>query len=171
MHEIWKDIYGYEGDYQVSNLGCVKSLKYGKERILFQKDLTGGYMYVWLCKNNKTKCCRVHRLVAIAFLPNFSNLPEVNHKDENVINNNASNLEWATGSYNRAYGTRVRRISESRSKPVVQLDTSQNAAIATFSSVKEAANKTGLIASHIGSCCRGARATHGGFAWRWMNAS
>jgi hypothetical protein len=113
--EEWRDIKGYEGLYQVSNLGRVKSLsrtiersKYGSifvsEKIL-STNSTKGYLYVSLCKCGKQKRVRVHRLVAEAFIPNQDNLPEVNHKDENKENNAVSNLEWCTNKYNCNYGT------------------------------------------------------------------
>lgn len=120
MNEIWKDIKGYEGIYQISNFGNVKSLdryvfagnganhKYQhiKERKL---KLNGGekYIQVILCKNGKTKPFLVHRLVAEAFIPNSDNLPCVNHKDEDTKNNNVNNLEWCTYKYNNEYNGRI----------------------------------------------------------------
>ena len=109
MKEIWKDIKGYEGLYQVSNLGRVKSFNYmntGKEKI---KTLTlqkkhpmkqGGYLQTTLYKNKQTKTVVVHRLVAEAFIPNPDNLPQVNHKDHDKTNNCVDNLEWCTAKYN-----------------------------------------------------------------------
>ena len=118
MQEIWKDIEGYEGYYQVSNLGRVKSLerktkqhhnsvRTQPERIL--KSWIKRYESVILCKDSKTKKVPIHRLVAKAFLPNENNLPEVNHKDENKLNNCADNLEWCTREYNINYGTAIER--------------------------------------------------------------
>ena len=109
MEEIWKDIKGYEGLYQVSNLGRVKSFNYmntGKEKIktpTLQKKYTmkqGGYLQTTLYKNNKSKTVLVHRLVAEAFIPNPDNLPQVNHKDYNKTNNCVENLEWCSAKYN-----------------------------------------------------------------------
>lgn len=111
--EIWKDIKGYEGLYQVSNYGNVKSLNYlrtGKERILKQGTRKGGYKRVALCNNGEMKFYLVHRLVAEVFLENPRNLPQVNHKDENSSNNHVSNLEWCTPKENSNYGTRNKRI-------------------------------------------------------------
>ena len=105
--EHWKDIEGYEGLYQVSDLGRVKALNYNKtgmERVLSAGKDTGGYMYVILHKNGKGKMCSVHRLVAQAFIPNPNGLPEINHKDECKTNNIVSNLEWCTAKYNMNYG-------------------------------------------------------------------
>ena len=113
MLEIFKDIKGYEGLYQVSNLGNVKSLNYnhtGKERIL-KPGLVKEYLKVSLCKNNKIRMFSVHRLVAEIFLPNPDNLPCVNHKDENKQNNCVDNLEWCTYKYNANYGNRNKKIS------------------------------------------------------------
>lgn len=113
--EKWKDIKGYEGLYQISNLGNVKSLKKkaGKstrsERLIkthFDKD---GYVYATLCKNNKTHLATIHRLIAEAFIPNPNNLPQINHKDEDKTNNSIDNLEWCTCKYNINYGTRTER--------------------------------------------------------------
>ena len=104
--EIWKDIKGYEGLYQISNKGRVKSLNYrrtGKEKILISSDDGKGYLCVKLCKNNKIKNHKIHRLVAQAFLPNPDNLPEVNHQDTNTSNNCVENLEWCTHAYNMHY--------------------------------------------------------------------
>lgn len=119
---IWKDIQGFEGLYQVSNDGKVRSL----DRIINYKDGRArlekghklkphadkkGYTRVTLCKNNKCKPYLVHRLVAMAFIPNPNNWPQVNHKDENKTNNTVWNLEWCDRIYNCNYGTRNERIS------------------------------------------------------------
>lgn len=99
MVEVWKDIEGYEGLYQVSNMGRVKSLIKGI--ILKQWTDKDGYRQVGLLK----KTFKVHRLVAKAFIENPDDLPLVNHKDENKANNNITNLEWCTNEYNLSYGT------------------------------------------------------------------
>lgn len=114
MNEEWRDIPGYEGKYQVSNLGQVKSCtrtrngKKGtiaivKERVLKLKTDKDGYKEVALSLDGKLKYYRVHRLVAMAFIPNPLNLPLINHKDENPANNNVDNLEWCDSSYNSRY--------------------------------------------------------------------
>lgn len=116
MDEIWKDIPGYEGKYEVSNLGNVRSLNYnhtGEIKLLKQGTNKKGYKLVNLCKNGKQKCYLIHRLVAMTFIPNPNNLPIINHKDENKVNNNVKNLEWCTIAYNNNYGTRNERTSES----------------------------------------------------------
>lgn len=116
MEEIWKDIEGYEGLYQVSDLGNVRSLKFsgGNKVKLLKQNTNQGYKQVTLCKNGKMKTCKVHRLVAMAFISNPNNYKEVNHKDENPSNNDVSNLEWCTSEYNNNYGTRTKRASESK---------------------------------------------------------
>ena len=116
--EIWKDIKGYEGLYQVSNKGRIKSLNYrrtGKEGILKGVPTKYGYLMVTLYKKGeKPEHFSVHRLVAEAFIPNHDNLPEVNHIDENKENNHVKNLEWCDRKYNMNYGTRNERASVSR---------------------------------------------------------
>ena len=104
--QIWKDIPGYEGLYQVSNTGQIRSLNYrrtGKKQILKQYINNTGYKQVALRKNNKVKWYLVHRLVAQAFIPNPHNYPIINHKDENPANNAVWNLEWCTMDYNIDY--------------------------------------------------------------------
>ena len=113
MKEIWKDIEGYEGRYQVSNFGNVKSLNYkhtGEEKIMQSCKDKIGYLHIKLFMNGKPKMYKVHRLVAQAFIPNSNNYPQVNHKDENKINNNVNNLEWCTAKYNSNFGTRKERL-------------------------------------------------------------
>ena len=115
MVEEWRDIKGYEGLYQVSSLGRVKSLNYNhtkKEKVLDFKPNKYGYKVTYLYNNNERKPYSVHRLVAEAFIPNPNNYKEVNHKDENKSNNCVDNLEWCTAKYNSNYGTRNKRISD-----------------------------------------------------------
>ena len=121
MTEIWKDIVGYEGLYQVSNLGNVKRLKGYKgrgkgyiveEHLIKPSISSNGYQNVVLCKNGKTKTFTMHRLVAIAFLYNSDNLPQVNHKDKNKLNNWVDNLEWCDSKYNNNDGTRNKKCSD-----------------------------------------------------------
>ena len=113
MTEIWKNIEGYEGKYQVSNFGQVKSM-IGQEKVLHPKKHRNGHLQIGLHKDKKRKTMYIHRLVAQAFIPNPDNLPCVNHKDENPNNNNVDNLEWCTQKYNCNYGTRVDRIMETK---------------------------------------------------------
>ena len=124
--EEWRDIKGYEGAYQVSSYGRIRSLdriverKTGnykhKGRILKQNDDTHGYLKVNLTKHDKKKTFKVHRLVAQAFIPNPNNYTVINHKDENKTNNKVENLEWCTSKYNNNYGTIQKRHSETKKK-------------------------------------------------------
>ena len=120
--EEWKDIEGYEGLYQVSSFGRIKSFDktvickngrtfFMKGRIIRTRPNNRGYIMVGLHKNKKFKLCLVHRLVAKAFIPNPDNLPQVNHKNENKNFNHASNLEWCDNWYNAHYGTRIYRCN------------------------------------------------------------
>lgn len=111
--EIWKDIEGYEGLYQVSNLGRVKSLKFNKIKILSQGISGSGYKIVSLSKENQRKIFLVHRLVAMVFIKNPNNYPCINHKDENKLNNLANNLEWCTHRYNCNYKNHNKNLSKS----------------------------------------------------------
>lgn len=119
-NEEWRDIKGYEGLYQVSSLGRVKTLNYrkhGREKIL--KPIIHkytGYCVIGLTKENKQKQYKIHRLVAEAFLNNPNNYPVINHKDEDKTNNNINNLEWCSQAYNINYGTRNRKVGEKLSK-------------------------------------------------------
>ena len=157
MEEIWRDIAGYKGLYQVSNLGNVKSLNYnrtGKERVLKPKTNRNGYLQVVLSKDNKQKFFYVHRLVALHFIPNTNNLPEVNHIDENKSNNCVTNLEWCSSKYNNTYNDRQKRIGEKKSIPVVQLDLATNKAVNVYPSAHEAERLGGFSSSNITSCCK-----------------
>ena len=116
--QIWKDIQGYEGLYQVSNTGRVRSLNYkrtGKTKILKQNTTKRGYKRVTLCKKGeKPYPYYVHRLVAQAFIQNPNNLPQVNHKDEDKQNNTVWNLEYCTQKYNNNYGTHNEKMSKTK---------------------------------------------------------
>lgn len=120
MEEIWKDIKGYEGLYQVSNLGRVKSLdkiivtidrknRCQKEKILKLQISKYGYNVITLWNNNISKQFKVHRLVAIAFIPNPNNLPQINHIDEDKLNNKIDNLEWCTALENNHHSNIAKR--------------------------------------------------------------
>ena len=178
--EYWKPILNYEGLYEVSNWGRVRSLdrwcshRRGKQlkkgRILKLCTNKGGYLYVYLWKNGKGKYFLVHRLVAEAFIPNPDNLPQVNHKDENKLNNNAENLEWCSAKYNSNFGTRNERIIVKNtngkcSKKVLQYDLEGNF-IREWQSTKEC-GRNGFNQGHVAECCRGERKTHKGFIWKY----
>ena len=170
MKEIWKDIKDYEGHYQVSNLSRVKSIKFGKERILKPVTNSSGYLSVKLCKDGKVKAFTVHRLVAEAFLPNPHNYSCVNHKDENKQNNNVSNLEWCNCKYNINYGTGIERRSKKKSKPVLQY-TLDGEFVREWESAKQAEKEGGFDNGHIISVCKGKRPHHKGYIWKYKNPS
>lgn len=150
-------------------MGIIKSLKYKKERILKQKPLTWGYLYVWLSKKGKVKARRVHRIVAEAFVNNPNKYTIVNHKDEDKTNNHAENLEWCDMKYNLMYGTRLARTAKKRLKPVLQIDIKTHKTINSYDGIRIAAQKTHSNESHIGACCRGVRDTHNGYIWEFKS--
>ena len=181
--EIWKDVVGYEGLYQVSNFGRIKSLprtlfvynecgkKIGKrktqEKILkIQKDKYG-YSRICLSLNGK-KLKQVHRLVAEAFIPNPHNLSEVNHKDENKSNNKVENLEWCTRLYNSRFGTIIDRIKEKQYVPVAQY-TPDGVYLKTWKSVGYASKCLNVSRGNISSCCLKNRKTAGGYVWKYVH--
>lgn len=161
--EIWKAIEGYEGLYQVSTEGQVRSLgnnKSRKTKILKQSTDSSGYKQIGLHKNGKCKTYLVHRLVAQTFIPNPNNLPQVNHKDEDKINNHVSNLEWCTQEYNNNYGTHNQRVieanKEKNGKPILMF-TLDGEFIRRFNSVADANEYCGKHrkAKNINTCARG----------------
>ena len=166
--EIWKDIPGYEGLYQVSNLGRVKSL--GREVLLKPMHNKKGYLLVALYKNHIRKFKFIHRLVAQTFLSNPNNLPQVNHKDENKENNCVNNLEFCDNKYNELYGTRRERVSKNlehrRITPVNQYDLDGNF-IKSWKTAKDAAKTMNIPPYSICECCKGLRNQTRNFMWRY----
>ena len=168
--EHWKAIAGYEGLYEVSDMGRVKSLNYnhtGTEKILKPGKHTCGYLMVSLCKDGKVEQHKIHRLVAEAFIPNPNNLETVNHKDEVKTNNTVCNLEWLSQKDNLNYGTRNKRAGEALSKQVQMFDKSTGELLAPFPSLMEADRITGIAKQNISSCCLGKRKSVGGYIWRY----
>lgn len=168
--EIWKDIVGYEGLYQVSNMGRVKSLPRWHRRtelILKPHHFMGNYERVALADGHRDYTGHsIHRLVAIAFLPNPLNLPEVNHKDENPANNHVDNLEWCTHTYNQNYGTRTERASLAESVPVVQFSI-RGDFVKEWASITEVKRIFGGKGSGIRQCCNETCRMAYGYLWRW----
>ena len=162
--EIWKDKKDYEGHYQVSNCGRVKSIKFGKE-IILKQNIRNGYYYVFLSKNGIVKKYYVHRLVAEAFIDNPDNLPQINHKDENKLNNSVENLEWCDTKYNVNYGTALTRRTIKKSKIVYQYTLEGNF-IKEWPSAREC-GRNGFNQSSVSACCRGELKTHKGFIWKY----
>ena len=170
MEEIWKDIVGYEGLYQVSSTGKVRSFARKTEiqphGHLMKPHIAMGYAFVTLQKQRQRKHMLLHRLVAMAFVENPNGFPEVNHIDENKLNNNADNLEWCTRDYNMAYGTARIRQGISSGKPVDQF-TLDGIKIATYSSSEIAGKINNLDPSSIHKCCKNKRKYVGGYQWRY----
>lgn len=169
MQEIWKDIKGYEGKYQVSNTGKVRSLNYRRWGVVRElkpriEKTDDGYLSVMLHKNSIGKVFKIHRLVAQAFIPNPNNYPEVNHIDENKQNNNVLNLEWCDHKYNNNYGTKPRRIGQKNSKPIIQcsLDGSE---IREWESMRAAKTELGIF--NITQALKGRYKQAGGFVWKY----
>lgn len=162
--EQWKPIVGYEGLYEISNLGRVKSLNYrhtGKERILKPANNGDGYLAVNIYRNGQRKMLKVHRLVAAAFIPNPEGFEQVNHINEDKTNNCVSNLEFCDAKYNANYGTRTERMAASQrnhpamSKPVEASRFPDFRTIELhFDSTREAGRK-GYHQGNVAACCRG----------------
>ena len=160
MNEEWRDIDEYEGLYQISNLGRVKSLKFGKEKILKPEKDRYGYLLIGLYKKaGERKHYSVHRLVANAFIPNPNNLPEVNHIDEDKTNNRVSNLEWMTSKENTRYSQAV----------AVNQYTLDDRFIRTWDCMNEIHIQLGYITGNICSCCQGKLKSSYGFKWFYSN--
>ena len=173
LKEVWKDIEGYEGFYQVSNLGRVKSLKRtfirsdGKTKTFQGKVLKHnvnpkGYKYVNLSCQSKIYSIRIHRLVAKAFLENPNNYPCINHIDENKLNNNIENLEWCTYQYNNTYNNKQRcRMTK------VSKFSKRGEFIRNYDSITEAGKDTGADGRNISACCRKKIKSCGGYVWKY----
>ena len=182
MDKEWRDIEGFEGLYQVSADGKIYS-NYSNKILVERKDKLG-YCRVNLYKNKRCYSKTVHRLVALAFIPNPQRLPIINHKDENPSNNNVNNLEWCTYSYNTSYGTARQRsvahtnyeartrvtdyakCARSRMKPVLQIKDGK--VVKRWNSAKEAIlalSKSGH--ANISEACQGKRKTVLGFEWKY----
>ena len=165
MNEIYKDIQGYEGKYQISNLGNVYSLITNK--ILKPRLTLDGYYQVDLCKNGVKKHLYIHRLVAQSFLDNPKNYKIVNHKDENSMNNIVSNLEWCNSTYNNNYGNCKRKISEANSIKINQYDMDGNF-IKQWLGINNIERCLKINKGNICMCCKGKRNNAGGHKWKYM---
>ncbi|WP_406539117.1 NUMOD4 domain-containing protein [Fibrobacter sp.] len=179
--EVWKDITGYEGKYQVSTYGRVRSLDHygsnGQTIVLYKgkvlKPCMGseGYHHVYFYDGTKVHSNLIHRLVANAFIPNFNKKREVNHIDEDKLNNNVSNLEWLSPNENANFGTRNTRAIETKKKngllkKVYMLDTDGNF-LANFESIENAAKYVGGYRTNIWACCNNKAKTAYGYRWRY----
>jgi hypothetical protein len=177
--EIWADIAGYEGLYQVSNLGRVRR----DGRIKTQSEDRGGYLTVWLSKHSKMKCAKVHRLVAGAFIENPEEKRTVNHIDGDKKNNRIENLEWATHSENIIHankmGLRVvteaqRRAASITGKRTCALNRKKKSVFCVkdgirvkFESAHDGARFVSGSPSPIIACCKGRKKTYKGYEWRY----
>lgn len=189
MEEIWKDVIGYEGLYQISNLGRIKSLtrkvqckggqRTTKGKILKPFQTRNPYLCIDLRQHQTHKTKFIHRLVAEAFIPNPNNYPYVNHKDSNPINNRIDNLEWCTQSYNVKYAYingnakptlgcfKKGHIPHNRRK--VNQYTKDKKLICTYISIREASKLTNINKSAINNCLLKYTKTSGGFIWEYAN--
>ncbi len=171
MKEIWKDVQGYEGLYQVSNFGKVKSFrasaKFGKpeEMLLKPSLINSGYYVVTLYKEKEKHKFQIHRLVADTFIPNPLCLPCVNHKDENKLNNNVDNLEWCTYQYNNNYGTARIRASETKANPVIQ-KTLKGDVLAVYKSPRVASQLLCVDYVNLVNWCRAGIGN--GYMWQYV---
>ena len=190
MKEIWKDIEGYEGLYQVSNLGNVKRLagvvlmkngltKTVRERILRPSKCGnmkyGGYQFVGLCKESNVTFKYIHRLVAEAFIPNPNNLPQVNHKDEDKTNNVVDNLEFCSALSNLTYNDRHKKVGEKlkgrepyNNKEVLQY-TIDGEFVKKYASVVECGRCLGVSESSIRGCIYGKNQTIKGYIFKYAD--
>ena len=165
MIETWKNVVGYGGLYEVSNLGRVRSLpKSGREgKILSPQMDRRGYRFVHLRINGQRKTGKVHRLVAQAFLPNPDNYPQVNHKNGNKSDNRVSNLEWCSREYNIWHERNVLGITGQVPQKVMCVETGE-----VFASRQEAAEKVGVSKQMLSFACCGRRQTAGGYHWKYV---
>lgn len=175
MEEIWKDIQGYEGLYQVSNLGNIKSLHYRartgnpKSNIQYSRNMKlfiekSGYVSIKLCKSGHSKRYLVHRIVANAFIPNPQSKPQINHKDGNKSNNTVNNLEWTTNSENQKHAVNLGLKEKNTvgqmghknvmAKPIIQYDLSGNF-VKLWYSIADAARAVDGMSALIVHCAKG----------------
>lgn len=181
--ETWKDIKGFEGIYQISNMGRLKSFKSDPSgRILSLKNRKGDYLSIVLCYGTKRRYTRIHRLVAEAFVPNPHNKPEVNHIDGNKQNNRADNLEWVTRTENHRHAIKmnpnilwgiVKYNRFTRPKTIQQFSLDGNF-VAEYPNAAEASRVTGICQRNILQVANRdeyrpgkTRSQAGGFIWRF----
>lgn len=163
VKEIWKSIPKYEGRYEVSNLGRIRTIRFGRISVM-RPHIHKGYCNLNVTDvNGVRKNMRVHRLVALAFIPNPENKPFINHKDCNRANNRIENLEWCNMSENVRHGYKYNENRGTTAKRVVQMDL-KGKKVNEFSSLREARDST--MINSISKVCNGHQKTAGGFKWR-----
>lgn len=181
--EIWKDVVGFEGKYQISNYGRIKRLTYAiirsngkkqtwKEKILNPTKDASGYYGIRSCTKNNIKngtmiTLRIHRLVAEAFIPNPNNYNHINHIDGNKLNNRVDNLEWCTNEYNIKMAWKD-GLCDGCKKKINQYDLDGNF-IRSYESAREAERIGGFRNQNIAHCCMGRYKSSGGYIWRYAD--
>lgn len=175
-NELWKDVPGYEGLYQASNMGRIKSLKRegttGKYLKCFVNN-QNGYVYVTLSKNNRSKTYSMHRLVWITFVGSIPEGMQINHLSEDKTDCSLSNLSLVTPKENSNWGTRNKRIAKKEenrpdaSKPIMQFDLNNNLIKDDWTSQGEIQRTLGFKQQNISACCRGLIPTYKGYIWRY----
>lgn len=163
MVEVWKEIKGYEGLYKISNLGNIKN-RYN--RYLKNRCDKGGYQKITLRKNSISKTYYVHRLVAMAFIPNPEDKPQINHKNEIRDCNRADNLEWCTAKYNNNYGNRINNVSDALSIPIIGVSDSGESFY--FRSGMAASIIVGALTGSITNVLKGKHHTTKGYTFRYL---
>ena len=182
-NEEWRDVVGYEGLYQVSSIGRVRSLRENtrivdKENgIMRQKYDRRGYLRVNLHKDGKCKALLVSRLVAMAFIDNPDNYPVVGHMDDNKTNNTVENLYWTTQKENHYHNGKFERFLASHNEKIFQIASALSTPVIStdiftgeekwFKSMQEASKTVGAESNKISMCCNGKRKSHRGMAWRF----
>jgi len=183
--EIWKDIKGYEGYYQVSNLGRIKSLTRSNHDgrlingiMLKTNHLRGNYRFCTFCKNTHVKRYSIHRLVSQSFIPNPENKTQVNHKDGNKLNNHVDNLEWCTPSENMKHAYRTGLLVNAKnmtgkfgnlhhkSKPIIMMGLN-NVIVKEYESISMASVETKIYRSNIHKVLNNDRNHAGGYKWKY----
>lgn len=168
MNEIWKDIEEYEGLYQISNLGNIKSKKRQGTNGTVTKHLSKiGYYTVDLYKNSKRQTKYLHRLIAETFILNPNNLRCINHKNGIKTDNRIENLEWCSHSENNKHAYYLGL--KTNCKKIKQIDLETEEVLNIFYSMNEAARKTNISQSAISFCCNNKRKTAGGYIWKFAD--
>ena len=168
--EIWQDCPVYGENYEISNTGIIRNIHTGK--IVKPGADHKGYLRARLSFKNVKKSARIHRMVAIAFISNPGNLPQVNHKDGNKLNNHASNLEWIENHENMRHAVinKLTRHVENAGRPrrpVIAREKKTNEVLKRYGSIADAESDTGVVRGNITACCKGRKRSSGGYIWEY----